>query len=102
MNFFSGVHAATYLWSSDLPNSIQKASVKAVILISVPMHVRNLKGFALEGAESYYEGKMDSHCPYTLRKMSSDRTETLLLTAERDPEMDILEPVRETEAFLIL
>ena len=90
----SGAHAATYLWSDELSDSIVRTPIKAVILISVPMHLRNLKGFPTAGAEGYYDKeKIESRCPLALRKASRDQTETLLMVSDRDPEMDILEPV---------
>ena len=58
------------------------------------MHLRNLKSFALEEAKGYYDKeKIQSRCALSLRKASSDRTETLLIVAEGESDMDILEPV---------
>jgi hypothetical protein len=111
-NSAGAVHISTYLFSDALPavclpgedlkplSPPPETAVKASILVSIPASFENAAKAREEIMFGYYGGKKDvvaERCATGLRKRSLFKGKVLIMTAELDPEDEILEPVRSSE-----
>lgn len=110
-NSAGAVHVATYLYANsatlsqlstpltaDVPRPLAKsASVKGAILVGMPADFPRADDTRKATLENYFSGgpeAIDDRCPRGLREKSKDRTPLLIMTADLEPEDEILQPVR--------